>query len=55
MYWQYTTALAGVGLSVVPATPSRTLAANPATVNDFIGMGLVERMMLLLFLFALES
>src|SRR4029078_3321534 len=35
-YWQYTTALAGAGLSVRPASPNRALAAIPATVADLI-------------------
>ena len=35
-YWQYTTALAGAGLRVRPASPNRALAAIPATVADLI-------------------
>jgi hypothetical protein len=33
---QYTIALAGDGLRVAPASPSRTLAAIPAIVADLI-------------------
>ncbi len=36
VYWQYTTALAGAGLRVRPASPNKTLAAIPATVADLI-------------------
>ena len=35
-YWQYTTALAGAGLRVRPASPNRALAAIPAAVADWV-------------------
>jgi hypothetical protein len=48
MYWQYTTAAAGAGVKVTPASPRRTLAAIPATVTDFTEKRLLGCMVVLL-------
>jgi hypothetical protein len=47
MYWQYTTAPAGVGLRVTLANP-RTLAAIPANVTDLIERCLLRHIEILL-------